>query len=106
MEYKGYVGAVEFDDVGRVFHGKIIGIRDMVTFEGQSVDELETAFRESVDDYLEFCEQRNEAPDKPYSGKFVLRIEPSVHRAIASAAAREHKSINAWASSVLERAAQ
>ncbi len=106
MEYKGYIGTVEFSDSDRVFHGKIVGIRDVVTFEGDSVAGLEQAFRESVDDYLAFCAERGEEPDKPYSGKFVLRVDPTVHRAIAAAAARDHMSVNAWAATVLARAAQ
>jgi predicted HicB family RNase H-like nuclease len=104
MEYKGYVGAVQYDDDAKTFHGRIVGMRDMVTFAGDSAEALEQAFRDSVDDYLAFCAERGEEPEKPYSGKFVLRVEPTVHRAIAAAAAREHKSVNAWAADVLARA--
>ena len=62
MEYKGYVGRVEFDDEAGIFHGEVVNIRDVVTFQGKSLDELNRAFRESVDDYLAFCERRGEAP--------------------------------------------
>lgn len=67
MEYKGYVGRVEFDDEAEIFHGEIINTRDVITFQGASVAELTNAFRESIDDYLAFCDQRGETPDKPFS---------------------------------------
>ena len=65
MEYKGYMGKVEFDEDAGVLHGEVLGIRDVVTFQGESVQEIERAFRESVDDYLAFCTERGEEPDKP-----------------------------------------
>jgi predicted HicB family RNase H-like nuclease len=80
MEYKGYVGKVELDDEANILHGEVINIRDVITFEGASVDEIQNAFRESVDDYLDFCAQRGEAPEKPFSGKFVVRGVTTVNR--------------------------
>ena len=74
MHYKGYFGNVTFDAENDIFHGEVIGIRDVVTFQGRSVAELRKALRESVDDYLDFCRQRGQSPDKPLSGRFVLRI--------------------------------
>lgn len=68
MEYKGYVGKVEFDDDAEIFHGEVLDTRDVITFQGKSVGELRQAFRDSIDDYLAFCEQRGESPDKPFSG--------------------------------------
>lgn len=65
MTYKGYIGHVTYDDEAKLLHGEVINIRDVVTFQGQSVDELEQAFHDSVDDYLEMCVERGEAPDKP-----------------------------------------
>lgn len=67
MEYKGYIGHVEFDDEADILHGEVINIRDVVTFQATSVKEVHKAFRESVDDYLEFCLSRDESPDKPFS---------------------------------------
>lgn len=64
LEHQGYLGRVEFDGEAGVFHGEVVGIRDVVTFEGQSVDELRKAFSDSVDDYLAFCEQRGESPQR------------------------------------------
>lgn len=62
MDYKGYLGKVEFDDQAGIFHGEIINIRDVITFQGQSVTELTKAFRDSIEDYLQFCEERGESP--------------------------------------------
>lgn len=105
MNYKGYEAAVEFDDAAEIFHGEVINLRDVVTFQGASVEELKTAFRESVEDYLAFCKERGEEPEKPYSGQFVVRTDPSVHRAVVTAAKRAGVSLNKWVTSTLERAA-
>ena len=105
MEYKGYVGKVEFDDEANIFHGEVINLRDVVTFQGRTVAQLRKAFKDSVDDYLEFCSERGEEPDKPFSGKFMVRIEPELHKAIAAHARVENKSLNAWVHDVLEDAA-
>jgi predicted HicB family RNase H-like nuclease len=104
MQYKGFVGQVELDADASLLHGEIVNIRDVVTFQGRSVEELQTAFRESVDDYLEFCAERGEAPDKPFSGKFVTRIDPILHRRASSAAASAGMSLNAWLTEKIERA--
>jgi len=74
MEYKGYIGKVEIDDEAGILYGEVINVRDVITFEGVSVEEVQQAFHESVDDYLEFCAERGESPEKPFSGKFVLRL--------------------------------
>lgn len=95
MEYKGYIGRVEFDDEAEIFHGEVINTRDVITFQGRSVDELKTAFHDSVDDYLEWCEERGETPEKPYSGRFVVRISPDLHRDLAIEASRRRVSLNA-----------
>ncbi len=68
LRYKGYVGQVEFDDEAGLFHGEVMDLRDVITFQGRSVEELEQAFRDSIDDYLEFCAQRGEEPDQPFPG--------------------------------------
>ena len=65
MEYKGYNATVEFDDEAGIFHGEVALVRDMITFQGTSVDELRQAFRDSVEDYLEWCAQRGEEAEKP-----------------------------------------
>ena len=71
MEYKGYVGQVTFDDEADIFHGEVANTRDVITFQGKSVDEIRKAFHESIDDYLEWCQERNKVPDKPFSGELV-----------------------------------
>jgi predicted HicB family RNase H-like nuclease len=96
MEYKGYFGKVEFDDEANIFHGEVINLRDVVTFQGETVKKLRKAFRDSVDDYLEFCAVRGEEPEKPYSGKFVVRVEPELHKNISIQAKKNGKSLNAW----------
>ena len=103
MQYKGYIGKVEYDAEKHSLHGEVVGIRDVVTFQGKSVDELHEAFTDSVDDYLEFCKQRGEEPDKPYSGRFVLRINSALHRRINLLAGASGKSLNAWVSECLGR---
>ena len=96
MEYKGYFSKVEFDDEANIFHGEVINLRDVVTFQGETVDELRKAFHDSVDDYLEFCAARGEEPEKPYSGKFVVRVEPELHKKIVIQARKNGKSLNSW----------
>lgn len=104
LEHRGYVGRVEYDDEARLFHGEVLDLRDVVTFQGTSVEELEAAFRDSVDDYLEFCEERGEEPDKPFSGRLMLRLSPDLHRAVYVRARREGKSLNQWISEKLQEA--
>ena len=94
--YKGYIGHVEFDDEADIFHGEVINTRDVITFQGKSVAEIKKAFHESVDDYLAFCEERNEEPEKPFSGKFNLRLDPELHRQVYIAAKQQNMSLNQW----------
>ncbi|WP_027360230.1 type II toxin-antitoxin system HicB family antitoxin [Desulforegula conservatrix] len=101
MEYKGYIGVVDYDDKAKVFHGEIINTRDVITFQGKSVDEIEAAFHESIDDYLAWCEQDGINPEKPYSGKFNLRLSPELHREVATAAKKLKLSINSFVEKAL-----
>ena len=105
LKYREYVGHAEFDDEAGIFHGEVINTRDVVTFQGQTVAELEAAFRESVDDYLAFCAERGEEPDKPFSGRFVVRLAVEDHRQIYVAAKKAGKSLDAWVAETLRRAA-
>ena len=104
LQYKGYAGHVEFDDETGIFHGEVLDLRDVITFQGKSVEEIERAFRESIDDYLEFCEERDEEPDKPFSGRLMVRLPPEVHRKAYVSARREGKSLNQWIAEKLEKA--
>ena len=106
MTYNGYSARVEFDAEDRIFVGHIAGIRDIVGFHGASVDELEAAFRESVEDYLAACKKLKQAPDKPYSGRVMLRLPPDLHARASAAAQVTGMSFNQWAARALEHAAQ
>ena len=103
MEYKGYIANIEFDDEADLFHGEVTNTRDVITFQGETVAGLRKALRESVEDYLTFCAQRGEEPDKPYSGQFVTRVNPELHRRASAAATLAGKSLNAWVSEQLEK---
>jgi predicted HicB family RNase H-like nuclease len=94
LEYKGYFGTVEADQ--GTFVGRVAGLRDVITFEGSTFAEVEKAFRDSVDDYLDFCAKRGEQPDRPYSGKIPLRVSPEIHRRAALRAQAEGVSLNQW----------
>lgn len=96
MSYKGYEGVAELDDEAGVFHGQVIGIRDVVTFRGGSVEELRQSFRDSIDAYLTFCAKRGEDPDKPFSGRLLVRMPSDLHREISITAQRGGQSINKW----------
>jgi predicted HicB family RNase H-like nuclease len=102
LNYKGYSGQINYDDEARIFHGEVLDTRDIITFQGKSVDEIEIAFRESIDDYLEFCNELGEQPDKPFSGKFILRMSPKLHHKIYLKASRSGKSLNKWVVETLD----
>jgi predicted HicB family RNase H-like nuclease len=104
LEYKGYVGKVALDAEAGILHGEVLGTRDVITFQGESVTGLVRAFRESVDDYLAFCAERGEEPDKPFSGQFVVRVAPELHRRISLAATASGQSLNAWVNARLQEA--
>jgi predicted HicB family RNase H-like nuclease len=94
LEYKGYVGSAEVDLDDGILHGTVQGINDVVHYEGNTVEELRQAFRDSVDEYLRFCEECGDEPQKPYSGRFVARVDEELHRRAAAIAAAEGISLN------------
>lgn len=104
MKYKGYFAKVEFDVEDRIFTGRVIGVRDVIGFHGESVAELETAFCEAIDNYLAACKELGQESNKTYSGNLMLRIPAEIHASVAAAAEVSGKSINQWAAGVLERA--
>lgn len=104
MEYKGYSARVEYDEDLGVLHGQVLNINDVITFQATSVDELRKEFEISVDDYLAWCEERGEEPDRPFSGRFLLRVDPDLHRGAALAAAKAGKSLTAWVTTAIEAA--
>lgn len=103
MKYKGYTGHVEYDADAKIFHGEVLGIKDVVTFQGTNVSEIEQAFTESIDDYLSFCKERGEEPDRPFSGKFNLRIPSDLHAKLSIAAQLHGESLNNYITKTLQR---
>lgn len=101
IEYKGYTGVFEFDASIDAFHGHIVGLRDVVTFQGRSLDELRTEMAESVEDYLEACGKVGKEPERPYRGEFLVRTTPELHRAAAIRAEASGMSLNAWVENTL-----
>ncbi len=101
MEYKGYIGIVEYDSEAKIFHGDITNTRDVITFQGKSVNEIESSFKESIDDYISWCTEEGVNPEKPYSGKFVLRVSPTLHREVATTAKALNLSINKFVEKAL-----
>jgi predicted HicB family RNase H-like nuclease len=94
LQYKGYFGSVQFSAEDEVFYGKIIGIEDLVNFEGSSVKELKKSFHEAIEDYLETCEALEKEPNKTYKGSFNVRIPSELHRTAALFAAMQNISLN------------
>lgn len=106
MEYKGYLANVQFDDEANIFYGSVTNIRDVITFQGETVNELRQAFSDSVEDYLEFCAERGESPNKPFSGHFVINLSPQQHRQVFNAADKARKKVDRWVVDTLMHAAQ
>ena len=104
MEYKGYRAVVQFDYEDGVFHGRVVDTRDVIFFEGTSVEQLVEEFHFSIDDYLAVCAERGREPDKPFSGRIPLKVPSRLHRAAFAAAKAEGKSLNAWVAEAIERA--
>lgn len=105
MSYQNYTARIEYDEEDGIFVGHIAGIRDIIGFHGTSVEELQVGFKEAVDDYLAACEKLGQSPNKPASGKLMLRVPPEVHGAALIAAKLKGQSLNQWASVVLGEAA-
>jgi predicted HicB family RNase H-like nuclease len=106
LTYKSYSARVEFDADDGIFSGRIAGVRDVIGFHGVSVAELTSAFHEAVDDYLATCQRLGKSPDRPFSGKLMLRVDPLVHAASVRAAELAGISLNQWSEQVLEAAAR
>jgi len=104
MRYKDYEATVEFDEDAEIFHGEVADLRDVITFQGKSVAALKKAFADSIEDYLAFCKVRGEEPEKPFSGQFVVRTEPALHKQVSTAARRAGVSMNRFVAAALEKA--
>jgi predicted HicB family RNase H-like nuclease len=106
MTYKGYSASIEVDLEAEILFGRVLDINDVVTFKAKTIEEARQEFQNSIDDYLEFCKELGQEPDKPFSGKLPFRTTPENHRKIFIAAKKAGKSINAWMDEVLSRAAE
>lgn len=106
IEYKGYLGTFEYDPEEEEFHGRVVNLeRDGITFVGSSVEELKREMAKSVDVYLDWCRERGEEPEAPFSGTFVVRGTPDLYRAVVTAAARDGENVDGWVAKALQRAA-
>ena len=94
MEYKGYVGSVEFSENDGVFYGKVQGIKSLISYEGKDAKELLYDFHEAVDSYLKVCDSNGVEPEKAYKGSFNVRISPELHQKAALYAIRRNSSLN------------
>jgi predicted HicB family RNase H-like nuclease len=106
MSYRGYAARIEFDAEDEIFTGRVAGIRDVIGFHADNVEDLKAAFHEAVDDYLATCETVGKEPQKPYSGNLMLRVGTEVHSRAALAAELSGKSLNQWSEEVLASAAE
>jgi predicted HicB family RNase H-like nuclease len=106
VKYKGYIGEIEIDIDAKMLFGQIINIKDVLAFQGQTVEEATQSFRDVVDGYLAYCEQKGITPEKPFSGNIPFRTTPEIHQNIYVAARLVGKSINAWMNEILAEAAQ
>ena len=103
MEYKGYKAAIEYDSEDNILVGRVLGIADTLVFHGESVDELNKMFKQSIDNYLDLCKRVGKEPEKAYKGSFNVRISPDLHRKIAIEAAEEKMTLNQYVIKALER---
>jgi predicted HicB family RNase H-like nuclease len=104
MNYKAYAGTVVYDPDDKILWGKIIGIRDGVSYEATDVEGIERAFREAVDDYIQTCEKIGKKPQKSYSGQLMLRVDPTIHANAVIATELAGKSLNQWGEEALAKA--
>lgn len=102
LKYKGYQASLDINVDDKMLHGRILGIRDIVNFEGRTVDEAQAEFEKSVEEYLNVCKELGREPEKPYSGKFNVRIKPELHAKLSALAAIRHTSINSIVEEALE----
>lgn len=96
IHYRDYTGSIDFSEEDEVFHGKIVGIKALISFEGDSVQTLTEDFHNAVDEYLEYCEKNGKQPERPFKGSFNVRIQPELHRKAALTASARGLSLNAF----------
>ena len=103
IHYKDYVGSVEFSEEDAVFHGKVVGIKSLISFEGDSVSTLIEDFHNAVDEYLDFCAENGKEPEKPFKGSFNVRIGAELHRKAAMSASAKGVSLNAFVEDAIRK---
>ncbi|MGA2296582.1 MAG: type II toxin-antitoxin system HicB family antitoxin [FCB group bacterium] len=96
MKYKNYIAEIEYDEMNEIFHGEVINIRDVITFQGSSISELKKAFKDSIDDYIDFCLARKEKPDTPFSGLLTFHIPLQKQKEIYNKAKTSGKKFDEW----------
>ena len=104
IEYKGYLGSVEFSEEDALFYGKVLGIRALVSYEGSNAQELIADFHGAVDDYLELCTQQGKEPERAYKGSFNVRISPELHKQAVVAAMAHKMTLNSFVESSIAQA--
>lgn len=105
LRHKDYIEHVEFDEEAEIFHGEVINTHDVITFQGESIKKIKKSFVDSVEDYLAFCKERGESPERPFSGKFNVRLEPWLHREAYIAAKQAGVSLNTWVAEAIKHEA-
>lgn len=96
IEYKGYIGSVEFSETDKIFYGKVQGIKALVSYEGESATKLIKDFHDAVDDYIDLCQKNNATPETAYKGSFNIRISPELHKKIAVYSMNNNISLNSF----------
>jgi predicted HicB family RNase H-like nuclease len=103
LHYKNYTGSVEFSEEDAVFHGKVLGIKSLISFEGDSVRAITSDFHKAVDEYLTLCTAKGKAPEKPFKGSFNVRISTDLHRKLALTATSRGISLNSLVEDVIRQ---
>ncbi len=103
LKYKGYTGVVQFDDQAMIFHGEVIGLRDVITFRGTTPEEIKKEFESSIDGYINWCRELGQQPEKPFSGNIHLRLKPDLHAKLANGAKLHGMSLNNFINKTLQR---
>ena len=104
MKYKKYEAVIEYDEVDRLFFGRVINTQDVISFDGTTVEELQQSFKAVIDEYLEDCKREGKEPDKAFSGQFNFRISPELHRKISLEAKKKNLSLNSFVEQALNKA--
>ena len=103
LRYKGYIGSIEYSEESAVFHGKVLGVKPFLAYEGDSVNTITEDFHNAIDEYIEFCEEKGIQPEKPFKGSFNVRIDSELHRKAALIASASGISLNALVENAIQQ---